>query len=99
MSGKTMGRILTAALITATLATPLPARATTAQGRAVFHPAWSWLTGLWPSAFGGALLPHRSEPAGTKQGLLIDPNGGPVPTDSCTSMGICGTGPVTDPNR
>ena|SRR6476661_7053073 len=99
MPGKTMGRILIAVLTTVILATPLPARATKAQEPAVSHPVWSWLTALWPGAFGGAPLPHRSGPGGTKQGLLIDPNGSPVPTDSCTSAGTCGTGPVIDTDR
>jgi hypothetical protein len=96
MSGKMIGRILVAALLTAPLATPLPARAETVHPRAVAQPSWKWLIDLWSNAF-GLLLPSRPEPAGTKQGLLIDPNGGGVPTDGCTDSCVPGT--ATDPNR
>lgn len=98
MPGKTMGRILAAALITATLAAPLPARAATASWRAVSHPAWSWLAALWTGTFGGPSLPHRSGPPGAKQGTLVDPNGSPLPTDSCAANG-CDPGTSIDSNR
>jgi hypothetical protein len=98
MSKRTVGRIFTAAMLTATLAIPLPARAETAHRRPVPRQAWQWLTDLWSGSFGPLFpaLSPRQEPAGTKQGPMIDPNGGGITTDSCTVL--CDQGPMIDPN-